>query len=111
MNRPDKPPRFQFLHEWWLELRDDPKSAGALFNCFPARDPQMPSRPGTSHRWSMQLGYGHGAWRRESLPIRSAVFPRPDPPLIAHWQNPRRLTDYSTLRHSCRGPGYFFASV
>ena len=60
MNRPDKPPRFQFLHEWWLELRDDPKSAGALFNCFPARDPQMPSRPGTSHRWSMQLGYATG---------------------------------------------------
>jgi hypothetical protein len=31
-----------FVHEWWLELRDDLKLAGALFNCFPARDPQMP---------------------------------------------------------------------
>ena len=43
MNRFDSPPRLLFVHEWWLELRDDLKLAGALFNCFPARDPPMPS--------------------------------------------------------------------
>ena len=42
MNRSDLPPRLLFVHEWWLELRGDLKLAGALFNCFPARDPQMP---------------------------------------------------------------------
>jgi hypothetical protein len=31
-----------FVHEWWLELRDDLKLAGALFHCFPDRDPPMP---------------------------------------------------------------------
>ena len=43
MNRSDGPPRLLFVHEWWLELRDDLKLAGALFNCYPARDPQVPS--------------------------------------------------------------------
>jgi hypothetical protein len=43
MNRFDSPPRLLFVHEWWLALRDDLKLAGALFNCFPARDPPMPS--------------------------------------------------------------------
>ena len=42
MNRSDGPPRLLFS-EWWLELRDDLKLAGALFNCYPARDPQVPS--------------------------------------------------------------------
>jgi hypothetical protein len=42
MNWPAGPPRLLFVHEWWLELRDDLNLAGALFNCFPARDPQMP---------------------------------------------------------------------
>jgi hypothetical protein len=43
MNRPNGPPRLLFVHEWWLELRDDLKLAGALFYCFPDRDPQMPN--------------------------------------------------------------------
>jgi hypothetical protein len=43
MADPDRPPRLLFVHEWWLQLRDDLKLAGALFNCVPAQDPQMPS--------------------------------------------------------------------
>lgn len=27
------PPQLLFVHEWWVELRDDLKMAGALFNC------------------------------------------------------------------------------
>jgi hypothetical protein len=48
MNRFDSPPRLLFVHEWWLELRDDLKLAGALFNCFPARDPPNAER-GRAH--------------------------------------------------------------
>jgi hypothetical protein len=44
MADPDRPPRLLFVHEWWLQLRDDLKLAGALFNCFPTHDPQMPSK-------------------------------------------------------------------
>ena len=27
------PPQLLFVHEWWIELRDDLKIAGALFDC------------------------------------------------------------------------------
>jgi hypothetical protein len=36
------PPRLLFVHEWWLELRDDLKMAGALFNCVAGCDHWLP---------------------------------------------------------------------
>lgn len=33
MNLLDCPPQLLFVHEWWVELRDDLKIAGALFHC------------------------------------------------------------------------------
>jgi len=29
------PPPFLFVHEWWIQLRDDLMLAGTLFNCCP----------------------------------------------------------------------------
>jgi hypothetical protein len=43
MNHQDQPPTLLFVHEWWLELRDDLKLAGALFHCLPDRASPMPS--------------------------------------------------------------------
>jgi hypothetical protein len=41
-NHPAGPPRLLFVHEWWLELRDDLKMAGALFNCAAGCDHWLP---------------------------------------------------------------------
>ena len=42
MASPEGPPELLFIHEWWLELRDDLKLAGVLFGCATGREAYMP---------------------------------------------------------------------